>query len=206
MVHPKLLRTSMEIVSDCWNRTSPGGRQPNEAARSSFRCENYRTVCDLFWQDNTVDICSRATRYTWWRRATRIATSLIRPVSVFRCRYEQTDTHLRINVPVVRPTIVRDWMRDQVNYGGWNASRLLSWLLIEDETAGLQTEDDAEAPEFLEIPIFAARMESVAGKAGQQRLVPSAVASRVPCKGATDYYNGSFLQNCRPDRFLPSRG
>ena len=117
----------------------------------------------------------------------------IRPVSVFRCRYEQTDTHLRINVPVVRPTIVRDWLRDQVKYGGWNASRLLSWLLIEDETAGLQTEDDAEAPEFLEIPTFAARLESAAGKAGQQRLVPGAVASRVPCKGATGYYNGLAL-------------
>ena len=117
----------------------------------------------------------------------------IRPVSVFRCRYEQTDTHLRMSVPVVRPTIVRDWLRDQVKYGGWNASRLLSWLLIEDETAGLQTEDDAEAPEFLEIPTFAARLESAAGKAGQQRLVPGAVASRVPCKGATGYYNGLAL-------------
>ena len=117
----------------------------------------------------------------------------VRPVSVFRCRYKQTDTHLRINVPVVRPTIVRDWLRDQVKYNGWNASRLLSWLLIEDETAGLQTEDEAEAPEFLEIPTFAARLESAIGKSGQQRLVPGAVASRVPRKSETGYYNGLAL-------------
>ncbi len=117
----------------------------------------------------------------------------IRPVSVIRCRYEQTETHLRIDVPVVQPTIVRDWLRGQVKYGGWTASRLLSWLLIEDETAGLQAEDEAEAPEFLEIPTLAARLESAAGKSVQQRLVPSAVAGRVPRKCATGYYNGLAL-------------
>ena len=117
----------------------------------------------------------------------------IRPVSVFRCRYEQTDTHLRMSVPVVRPTIVRDWLRDQVKYSGWNASRLLSWLLIEDETAGIQTEDDTEVLDFLEIPTFAARLESAAGKAGHQRLVPGAVASRVPRMSTTGFYNGLAL-------------
>ena len=117
----------------------------------------------------------------------------IRPVSVFRCRYEQTDTHLRISVPVARPTIVRDWLRDQVKYGGWNASRLLSWLLIEDETAGLSTEDEADAPDFIEIPTFAARLESAAGKARHQRFLPDAVASRVPRRGLTGFYNGLAL-------------
>lgn len=117
----------------------------------------------------------------------------IRPVSLFRCRYEQTDTHLRIKIPAVRPTIVRDWLRDQVKYGGWKASRLLSWLLIEDETAGLQTEDEADAPEFLEIPTFTARLESAVGKAIHQSLVPGAIASRVPRKGLTGYYNGLAL-------------
>ena len=117
----------------------------------------------------------------------------IRPVSVFRCRYEQTDTHIRIKVPVARPIIVRDWLRDQAKYGGWNASRLLSWLLIEDETADLDTEDEADAPDFLEIPTFAARLESAAGKAQHQRFLPDAVASRVPRGGATGFYNGLAL-------------
>lgn len=117
----------------------------------------------------------------------------IRPVSVFRCRYEQTDTHLRIHVPVVRPTIVRDWLRDQVKYGGWRASRLLSWLLIEDKTAGLDTEDEADSPDFLEIPAFTARLESAAGKAQRQRLLPDAVASRVPRRGVSGFYNGLAL-------------
>ncbi len=117
----------------------------------------------------------------------------IRPVSVFRCRYEQTDTHIRIKVPVARPTIVRDWLRDQTRYGGWRASRLLSWLLIEDETAGLDTEDEADAPDFLEIPTFAARLESAAGKAQHERFLPDAVASRVPRRCATGFYNGLAL-------------
>lgn len=117
----------------------------------------------------------------------------IRPVSVFRCRFDQTDTHLHIRVPVARPTIVRDWLRDQVKYSRWNASRLLSWLLIEDETAGLDTEDEAESPDFLEIPTFAARLESAAGKGLHQRLLPDAVAGRVPRDGATGFYNGLAL-------------
>ena len=117
----------------------------------------------------------------------------IRPVSVFRCRYEQTDAHLRISVPVARPTIVREWLRDQVKYNGWKASRLLSWLLIEDETAGLDAEDEAEAPDFQEIPTFAARLESAAGKALHQSLLPDAVAGRVPRRGATGFYNGLAL-------------
>jgi len=117
----------------------------------------------------------------------------VRPVSVFRCRYDQTETHLLIRVPVTRPMIVRDWLRDQVRYSGWNASRLLSWLLIEDETAGLDTEDEAESPEFLEIPTFAARLESAAGKRLHQRLLPDAVASRVPRGGGIGFYNGLAL-------------
>ena len=117
----------------------------------------------------------------------------VRPVSVFRCRYEQTNTHLRINVPITRPTIVRDWLRDQVKYGGWDVSRLLSWLLIEDEAGGLETEDEAEAPDFLEIPAFAARLESAAGKALHQKFAPDAVASRVPRRSTTGYYNGLAL-------------
>lgn len=117
----------------------------------------------------------------------------VRPVSVLRCRYDQTETHLRIRVPVSRPTIVREWLRDQVKYSRWNASRLLSWLLIEDETAGLDTEDEAESPDFLEIPTFAARVESAAGKGLHQRLLPDAVAGRVPRDGATGFYNGLAL-------------
>lgn len=113
----------------------------------------------------------------------------IRPVSVFRCPYVQTETHLRIVVPVVRPTIVRDWLRDQVKYDGWKPARMLSWLLIEDEDAGLSVDDEADAPEFLEIPSFAARLESAAGRALRQTLTPSAVAGRMPRDGATGYYN-----------------
>ena len=69
----------------------------------------------------------------------------------------------------------------------------MSWLLIEDETAGLDTEDEADAPDFLEIPTFAARLESAAGKAQHQRFLPAAVASRVPRRCATGFYNGLAL-------------
>ena len=117
----------------------------------------------------------------------------IRPVAVFRCRYDQTESHLRIRVPVTRPMIVRDWLRDQVKYGGWKASRLLSWLLMEDETADLDTEDEAESPDFLEIPTFAARLESAVGKGLHQRFLPDAVAGRVPRGGSTGFYNGLAL-------------
>ena len=92
--------------------------------------------------------------------------ALIRPVSVFRCRYEQADGHLVINIPVTRPMIVQDWLRGQVTYDGWHASRLLSWLLIEDEGADLRLEDDNQSRDFLDIPTFADRLAMAAGKAG----------------------------------------
>ena len=119
--------------------------------------------------------------------------TLIRPVSVFRCRYEQADGHLVIHIPVARPMIVQDWLRGQVTYDGWNASRLLSWLLIEDETADLWPEDDNQSPDFLDIPTFAERLATAAGTAERQLLAPEAVVDHIPRKGAIGYYNGLAL-------------
>ena len=119
--------------------------------------------------------------------------TLIRPVSVFRCRYEQADGHLVIHIPVARPMIVQDWLRGQVTYDGWNASRLLSWLLIEDETADLRPEDDNQSRDFLDIPTFADRLATAAGMAERQLLAPEAVVDRIPRKGAIGYYNGLAL-------------
>ena len=119
--------------------------------------------------------------------------TLIRPVSVFRCRYEQDDGHLVISIPVARPMIVRDWLRGQVTYGGWKASRLLSWLLIEDETADLQPEDDNQSRDFLDVPTFAERLATAAGTAERQLLAPESIVDHIPRNGAIGYYNGLAL-------------
>ena len=121
-------------------------------------------------------------------------SAFLRPVSVFRCRYEHTDSHLRIHVPAVGPAIVRDWLRDQVKYKGWEAARLLRWLRLEEDDRGEGQDDEpVEDPDFLEMPSFIRRLEAVAGKLLQQELLPGAPATRVPRKGETGYYNGLAL-------------
>src|SRR5690606_5587559 len=76
----------------------------------------------------------------------------LRPVTTFRCRFDVSDTHLEVHVPSMPPAIVQDWLRDQKRYGGWNITRLKSWLLLDDEAADLRDDDDVAAPEFVEIP------------------------------------------------------
>jgi hypothetical protein len=76
-----------------------------------------------------------------------------RPVSTFRCRFKVTETHLDILVPAMPPAIVQDWLRDQRKYGGWDVTRLRSWLLLEDERGDLQEGDDVTPPDFVEIPV-----------------------------------------------------
>ncbi len=120
-------------------------------------------------------------------------SAFVRPVSVFRCRYEHTDSHLRIHVPAVGPAIVREWLNDQVKFKGWETARLLNWLRIEEDDRGAMQDDLGEGPDFLEMPSFIRRLEAVAGKLLQQELLPGAVASRVPHKGETGYYNGLAL-------------
>ena len=119
--------------------------------------------------------------------------TLIRPVSVFRCLYEQADGCLVIYIPIARPMIVQDWLRGQVTYDGWNSSRLLSWLLIEDEAADLRPEDDNQSRDFLDIPTFAGRLSTAAGTAERQLLAPEAIVDRIPRKGTIGYYNGLAL-------------
>ena len=134
------------------------------------------TAPDSLFQDTIFRVLEAAPRgMTVERIRTQLAEAgaMIGKDEIVRCRFDQTDTHLHIRVPVARPTIVRDWLRDQVKYSRWNASRLLSWLLIEDETAGLDTEDEAESPDFLEILTFAARLESAAGKGRRRTLRPT---------------------------------
>ncbi len=123
------------------------------------------------------------------------SASFLRPVSVFRCRFDHTDSHLRIHVPAVGPAIVRDWLRDQVKYKGWEAARLLRWLrLEEDDDRGVGGDDEpVEDPDFLEVPSFIRRLEAVAGKTLHQELLPGAPATRIPRRGETGHYNGLAL-------------
>ena len=116
--------------------------------------------------------------------------TLIRPVWVFRCRYRLTDGNLTISIPVTQPTINHSWLRDQANYGGWNASRLLSWLLFEDDKADLNPDEDHQTREFLDIPNFAERLTMAVGTAERQPLLPEAIVGSVPLNDTIGYYNG----------------
>lgn len=119
--------------------------------------------------------------------------AFLRPVTTFRCRYQVTDTHLEVRVPSMPPAIVQDWLRDQKKYGGWDVARLKSWLLLEDEQAGLEDDDDVDPPEFVEIPTFANRLAIAAGHGVRQRIAPDAIAATVPADPKTGYYNAITL-------------
>lgn len=116
-----------------------------------------------------------------------------RPVSTFRCRFTMTETHLEILVPAMPPAIVQDWLRDQRKYGGWDITRLKSWLLLEDEQGGLREEDDVTPPDFVEMPAFATRLAAAAGRDLHQPLTPGAIAGLVPAMPKTGYYNALVL-------------
>src|SRR3546814_17243730 len=82
-------------------------------------------------------------------------------------------------------SLVQDWLRDQKKYGGWDVARLKSWLLLEDEQAGLADDDDFNPPDFVEIPTFANRLNIAAGRGVQQRLAPVAIPPTVPVNPKT---------------------
>lgn len=119
--------------------------------------------------------------------------AFLRPVTTFRCRFQVTDTHLEVRVPSMPPAIVQDWLRDQKKYGGWDVARLKSWLLLEDQQAGLEDDDDVDLPDFVEVPTFANRLTIAAGLAVQQRLAPDAIPATVPADPKTGYYNAITL-------------
>lgn len=119
--------------------------------------------------------------------------AFLRPVTTFRCQYLVTQTHLEIRIPSMPPAIVQDWLRDQKKYGGWDVARLKSWLLLEDEQAGLEDDDDVAAPDFVEIPTFASRLAIAAGNNVQQRLTPDAIPATVTGDPKTGYYNAITL-------------
>ena len=120
-------------------------------------------------------------------------STFIFPISVFRCRYEYTDSHMRIHVPAVEPVIVREWLNDQVKYKGWGMARLLDWLRVGENDREKVLDLSDEIPDFLEIPSFTRRLVAVAGQLLQQELVPGAVATRIQSNGETGYYNGLAL-------------
>lgn len=128
----------------------------------------------------------------------------LRPVTTFRCRFDVSDTHLDIHVPSMPPAIVQDWLRDQKKYGGWDITRLKSWLLLDDETADLEDDDDVGAPEFVEIPTFANRLAIAAGRSVRQRLTADAIASSVPTDPETGYFNAIALMTDRGSKYTRS--
>lgn len=121
------------------------------------------------------------------------ARPFFRPVSTFRCRFTMTDSHLKVFVPAMPPAIVRDWIGDERKYGGWDATRLRSWLLLEDERGDLRQEDDIAAAEFVEIPSFASRLTAAIGKDAREHLDPGGIAGRVPASPKSGYYNALVL-------------
>lgn len=121
------------------------------------------------------------------------AQPFFRPVSTFRCDYNLAETHLEVRVPALPPAIVQDWIRDQRTYGGWTSTRLRSWLLLEDEDGDVRDEDDFAPMDFVVIPAFAGRLAAAVGRDVRQALDPSAIASQVPAKPKTGYYNALVL-------------
>ena len=128
----------------------------------------------------------------------------LRPVSTFRCNFNVSDSHLEIHVPSMPPAIVQDWLRDQKKYGGWNVANLKSWLLLEDDQAGVEDADDVESPELVEIPTFTNRLNIAAGRSVRQRLVPDAIAPTIPSSPETGYFNAIALMADRGTKFTRS--
>jgi very-short-patch-repair endonuclease len=91
------------------------------------------------------------------------------------------------------PAIVEDWIRGQQKYGGWDAARLRSWLLLDDETSDLQDDDEMAAADFVEVPQLASRLSAAVGKDAHQKIDPVAVVESVPVNPKTGYYNALVL-------------
>ncbi len=116
-----------------------------------------------------------------------------RPVTTFRCRFDVSTTHVDIHVPSMPPAIVQDWLQEQKEYGGRDVARLKSWLLLDDQAADVEGDDDVAPPEFVEIPTFANRLSIAAGPAIRQRLEADAIAPGVPANPETGYFNAIAL-------------
>lgn len=126
------------------------------------------------------------------------------PIAGFRCSFRLTEAALELDVPVARPAINREWLKNQRRYTGWDPARLRSWLLFEDEQAEVRDEDDIETPELVEVPAFTDRLDAALRTAVKGSLDPTVINGSIPATPPTGIYNVLSLAVDRGSKYTRS--
>jgi|GEM_PF-923439 len=115
--------------------------------------------------------------------------AFLRPAAVHQCRFKFNEEGLSFEIPATSPNLNFDWLKNQARFERWDASRLRSYLLYEEADLDLSEDDDAQTPDFLEVPAFAARLESALNKTVRGTIDPGMVQRYISKEPETGLYN-----------------